>query len=163
MIGNGRVSGEWLTTRAMTAVQHIPPTSTSQQPPALECIQRESASATVVRWEISPSAIRVSPLPEIAAMNGQAQKIGRAVLEWRVTDHVASAQLRLEIGEDDVVVPLVESASACVVEEAGWTHTQVSESLLLTQQDGRVVYAKTNLLASLLGLPGGVYEAPAAP
>lgn len=147
----------------MTATQHISSPTSAQQSPALECIAREAAATTVVRWEISPSAIRISPLPEIAAMNGQAQKIGRAVLEWRVDGTLASAALKLEIGEDDVVVPLVESAAARVVEESGWTHTQVAEDLLLTQQDGRIVYAKTNLLAKLLGLPGGVYEAPTIP
>ncbi|MCC6321860.1 MAG: hypothetical protein IT438_10555 [Phycisphaerales bacterium] len=117
--------------------------------------------ALVVRWEISPSAIRCSPLPEVAAMNGQAERIGRATLEWRVEDDIASAALRLEIGEDDAIVPLVAEARASVVRDGEWVHIEVDDRLTASERDGRVVYAQTTLLAAALGLSGGVYEAPA--
>lgn len=122
-----------------------------------------TARAIVVRWEISPSAIRMSPLPEIAAMNGQAEKIGRAALEWRIEDGVAEAALRLEIGEDDVVVPLVRAVTVrMTIHGGGFRHVDAAELLAVTELDGRVLYARTDLLAGLLGLPGGVYEPPVA-
>lgn len=119
---------------------------------------RGEAPALLVVWEISPSAIRLAPVPEIEAMNGRADRIGRAVLEWRVEGKRASAALRLEIGEDDVVVPLVTGASAVASRDGDWTHVEVDDRLTLSERGGVVAYARTSLLAGLLGLRGGVYE-----
>ncbi|MFN7021214.1 MAG: hypothetical protein ACK4WH_07800 [Phycisphaerales bacterium] len=120
--------------------------------------QRERGRALTVAWEISPSAIRLAPVPEIAAMNGQAERIGRAVLEWRVEGEAASADLRLEIGEDDVVLTLVTGAYAAATRDGDWTHVEVDDRLTVSERGGVVAYARTSLLAGLLGLRGGVYE-----
>lgn len=120
----------------------------------------DEAVSVVVRWEISPSAIRESALPAIAAMNGQAERISAAVLECRVEDGEFSAVLRLELGEDDLVLPLIDAAAARVVRGREWVHIDYGDALTASLRDGRLIYARTGLLSGLLGLPGGVYQAP---
>ena len=123
-----------------------------------ECRQREAT--LVLRWEISPGAIRLSPLPEIAAMNGQAERITRAVLEWRIEDESATARLRLEIGEDDLVIDLGERVCGRWVVDGTIEHAEFGACLRVSVRGGEVVYARTSVLADVLGLPGGVYDGP---
>lgn len=114
----------------------------------------------VLRWEISPGAVRLSPLPEIAAMNGQAERISRAVLEWRVEEGAAAARLRLEIGEDDLVIDLGEPVRGSWVVDGSTEHGEFGTCLRVSMRGDDVVYARTSVLTDLLGLPGGVYDGP---
>lgn len=131
--------------------------------PGIEAATQTGAECrvAVLRWEISPHAIRSSPLPEIAAMNGQAERIARAVLDWRVEAAEAQATLRLEIGEDDLVVDL-GSSTGVWVQDGEFSHGDYGGLLRLTVRDGRVVWARTEVLQRVLGLGGGVYDGPDA-
>ncbi len=130
---------------------------------------KDVARAVVIGWEISPCAVRRASLPAIAAMNGQAEKISRAVLEWTIEGDSASARLKLEIGEDDVAIPLVVDAAVERVVDAGGVgdaggleHLIVDDRLVICRRegDGRLLYARTALLNGALGLPGGVFDGP---
>ena len=142
----------------MTISQHIPQARLAQ---ALgRTRDGNAAAALVLRWEISPDAIRLAPLPEILAMNGQAEKIGRAVLEWRLEHDHAAATLTLEIGEDDLTISLASHLPVRTTHDGAWKHLAAGDQLTISEHNGRVVYAKTTALTNLLGLPGGVYDAP---
>jgi hypothetical protein len=126
-------------------------------PPATE------RRALTLRWEISPHALRASRLPDITAMNGQAEKIGRAMLEWCVEDRSASARLVLEIGEDDVIVGVAQTSGRWINDSGdGFEHADFGAALHLTLRDGRPVWARTDIFDRVLGLRGGVYEGPLA-
>ena len=117
--------------------------------------------ARMLRWEISPRAIRRAPVPAIAAMNGQAEKIAAARLEWRIDEGHASARLVLEIGEDDVTIPLAEVCGSWVSDDAaGVEHGAFGDVLAITVRAGRPIYVRTRLLNEELGLAGGVYDTP---
>lgn len=118
--------------------------------------------AMTLRWEISAQAVRRSSLPAIASMNGQAERISRAGLEWRIQGCWAVAMLVLEIGEDDVVVPLGSAAANAWVEDSvsGLSHANFGDLLVVSVRDEDLVYARTALLESSLGLAGGVYDSP---
>lgn len=117
--------------------------------------------AMTLRWEISPRAIRHAPVPAIAAMNGQAEKIATARLEWQVNDDRAIARLVLEIGEDDVVIPLADVRGAWVVDAiGGCAHGEFGEVLAVTVRNDAIMYARTRILSEALGLSGGVYDSP---
>lgn len=119
------------------------------------------ARALALRWQISPHAIRSASLPAIAAMNGQAEKIAAAVLVWRIAGESAAATLTLEIGEDDLVLPLVVASGRWIVEpDTGLMHADFGEALRLTLRDERLIWARTDLLERTLGLRGGVYDGP---
>lgn len=117
--------------------------------------------AMTLRWEISPRAIRHAPIPAITAMNGQAEKIAAARLEWRIDDDHASARLVLEIGEDDLVIPIAEATGSWVADDpGGFAHAAFGDLLAVTVRGGEPVYVRTRLLDEVLGLRGGVYDTP---
>jgi len=88
------------------------------------------------------------------------------VLEWTIEGDSASARLKLEIGEDDVAIPLVVDAAVERVVDAGdaggLEHLIVDDRLVICRRegDGRLLYARTALLNGALGLPGGVFDGP---
>jgi len=100
--------------------------------------------------------MRASHLREIAEMNGQAERISRAVLEWRIEGKTGAACLRLEIGEDDLTIPLVDAVPGHWEGESA----DFGSALRITLRDGEVIYARTDVLSGMLGLPGGVYDGP---
>lgn len=114
-----------------------------------------------LRWEISPRALRRAAVPAVAAMNGQAEKIAAAWLEWRIDEDHASARLVLEIGEDDMVIPVAEAHGNWIIDDASeLDHGVFGDALVLSVRGHTPVYVKTRLLDEVLGLGGGVYDIP---
>lgn len=121
----------------------------------------QARRAITVRWEISPRAIRHAPVPVIAAMNGQAEKIATARLEWRIDEDRASARLVLEINEDDHVIPLAEARGSWLVDEVSQLeHGTFRDELVVSMRGDELVYVRTRLICQVLALSGGVYGAP---
>jgi hypothetical protein len=114
-----------------------------------------------LRWQISPHAIRRSPLAVIAAMNGQAEKIARAALVWHIAERFAAATLVLEVGEDDLTIPLHTATGRWTADAAtGFEHADFGELLRVSLRDGQLAWARTSALDHTLALRGGVYEGP---
>jgi hypothetical protein len=99
-------------------------------------------------------------------MNGQAERITRAVLEWRLEGRTAAAFLRLwaGAGEDDFSITVVERMGVVweVDAGAGMAHLDCGVLLRVSVRAGAdtAVYARTSLLGERLGLRGGVYDPP---
>lgn len=113
-----------------------------------------------LRWEIAPEAARRSSLGAVAAMNGEAEQITRAVLEWMVEGDEARAVVRLEVGEDDLEVE-AGRARGTWVSDGEFEHGEFGGVLRVSVRGEQVVWARTELIGTL-GLGGGVYDGPGA-
>lgn len=136
----------------MTATEHI-----------LRVKVREPLSRAVqLRWQINPHALRAAAPAPIAGLNGQAERIARAMLEWRIDDDHAVAHLLLELGDEDLALPLADIHGRWLADHQR-EHAEFGALLRLTRINGRTAWARTDVLDRILGLRGGVYEGPIEP
>lgn len=149
----------------MSTLQRSPVQPAATAPPAADAV----GINVVIRWEISADALRTCALPQIVAMNGQAARINGGRLEWTISRTTAAAHLILDIGDDDLSLPLIQACPVRHYADAAATldHLEVPGQLIACidrrQDAGPVVYARTPVLERLLGLPGGVYDTPCVP
>ncbi len=135
----------------MTAIAH--------QPLQRAGAERGVPGALAVRWEISASALLVSP--GAAILNGQAAKLRACALVVRVERDVARAELDLElVGGEKSVIALGNAARVEWWEEGGMVAIDAAGVVAMTLRGDEVMYARTPVLAGVLGLMGGVYDAP---
>ncbi|HMN42457.1 MAG TPA: hypothetical protein PKE29_16575 [Phycisphaerales bacterium] len=112
-----------------------------------------------VRWEIGAGALLVSP--GAGVLNGQAARLRACALVVRVEGDVARAELEVELtGEGRSVVSLGTAGPVERGESGGVVWVDAPGVVALTVRAGEVLYARTPVLERVLGLAGGVYDAP---
>ncbi len=136
----------------MTATEHMPRVMLPGAEPVLR-------RALTLRWHVNPHAIREARPSPLADLNGRAERIALASLEWCIDDGRALASLRLGLCDEDLVIPLAEARGRWIVDRER-EHADFGDPLRLTRVGGRTVWARTDLLQRALGLRGGVYEGP---
>lgn len=149
----------------MTAIEHISCADSRRGGAG----HAHAARSLVISWEVSAEALRTSSLPAICAMNGQAEAIRAAWLEWRIHGDRAQAMLRLEMRDGEIELPVAPAAQVERIAEiatggAPFEHiwaTDDREMFAAALRAGRLLYARTSLFGAALGLRGGVYDAPA--
>jgi hypothetical protein len=142
----------------MTAIAHQPLQRTNAElgVPAM-------CGALAVRWEISPSALLESR--SAAILNGQAARLRACALVMRVDERAVRAELALELAGGEYSRLTLTEAMPVVrtVRESIATCDAAGVLTLVVRTVGErceLLYANTSVLCELLGLPGGVYDAP---
>ena len=131
-----------------------------------------AAPGLAVRWEISPAALRTAGgEPCRSVLEGRAELPVSAWLEWETRDGDSRAALTVHFAGGERRSAVIVSGAAVREWETNEgkrgleiRHVEVPGSLRLTvRSDGssiELLYVWTGLLADVLGLRGGVYDAP---
>jgi hypothetical protein len=134
----------------------------SSQRDALE--RAKTPRALAIRWEIGPRALLVSR--GAAMLNGHAAKLRTCALVIEIEGDAANAWLDVVLSdgvrERIAVAPRVAVARRAEQGLEFVEATGVVDAVIRERGDEvRVLFARTPLLERALGLPGGVYDAPA--
>lgn len=139
-------------------------------PNAITAVTGVTGVAVAIRWAISPGALLIAE-PARALLNGHAATLTGAELVITLDGQGrASAELHVMMrgGASDRIPIELSVNQASIVEDGRMTHADVPGVLRSSfvrgdaGDDGAmtIVYARSELLQSVLGLSGGVYEQP---
>jgi hypothetical protein len=133
----------------------------SSQRGALE--RAKTPRAVAIRWEIGPRALLASR--GAAMFNGEAWRVRACAVVIEIGPDGAGAALELLLADGGRKrMPLAARAGVSHASERGLESFAADGIVEATLREGgeeiELLYARTPVLERVLGLPGGVYDAP---